>query len=189
MFYAREARRSFHTAWTHLCHKPVGGADRDSAVQQPYLPPQQAGAVLFWPPQSSLAQEGQMSICLRRREFIAALGGAASWPLAARAQQDRRVRRVGALMPFAETDRGGRRAIQSFREGLADLGWIEGRNLRIDVGWAGPYAAGQRSHALAAHSRRSAISPGGELGSVLCSDSAGRGRKTPRRLMPSMGTG
>ena len=88
-----------------------------------------------------------MSICLRRREFIAGLGGAAAWPLAARAQQGERVRRVGALMPFAETDRGGRRAIQSFREGLTNLGWIEGRNLRIDVGWAGPYAAGQRSHA------------------------------------------
>ena len=88
-----------------------------------------------------------MSIYLRRRKFIAALGGVASWPLAAAAQQDRRVRRVGALMPFAETDRGGRRAIQSFREGLTNLGWIEGRNLRIDVGWAGPYAAGQRSHA------------------------------------------
>ena len=84
---------------------------------------------------------------IRRRNFITLLGGAAAWPLAARAQQDGRVRRIGALMPFAETDRGGLRAIQSFREGLADLDWIEGRNLRIDVGWAGPYAAGQRSHA------------------------------------------
>jgi putative ABC transport system substrate-binding protein len=65
----------------------------------------------------------------------------------ARAQQRERVRRVSALMPFAETDRGGQRAIQSFREGLADLGWIEGRNLRIDVGWAGPEAEPQRSHA------------------------------------------
>ena len=82
-----------------------------------------------------------------RRTFIAAIGIAAAWPVVARAQQDRRVARVGALMPFAETDRGGTRAIQSFREGLADLGWIEGRNLRIDVGWAGPYAAAQRSHA------------------------------------------
>ena len=78
---------------------------------------------------------------MRRREFIAGLGGAAAWPLAARAQQGDRVGRVGALMPFAETDRGGQRAVQSFRAGLADLGWIEGRNLRIDVGWAGPYAA------------------------------------------------
>jgi len=76
-----------------------------------------------------------------RRTFIAAIGIAAAWPVVARAQQDRRVARVGALMPFAETDRGGTRAIQSFREGLADLGWIEGRNLRID------YAAAQRSHA------------------------------------------
>jgi len=82
-----------------------------------------------------------------RRTFIAAIGIAAAWPVVARAQQDRRVARVGALMPFAETDRGGTRAIQSFREGLADLGWIEGRNLRIDVGWTGPYAAAQRSHA------------------------------------------
>jgi putative ABC transport system substrate-binding protein len=85
---------------------------------------------------------------MRRREFMTLLGGAAAaWPLAARAQQDRRMGRVGALMPFAETDRGGQRAIQSFREGLADLGGIEGRNLRIDVGWAGPDAAPQRSHA------------------------------------------
>jgi putative ABC transport system substrate-binding protein len=86
---------------------------------------------------------------MRRREFITLLGSAAaSWPLAARAQQGDRVRRVGVLMPFAETDRDGRRPIQTFRQGLADLGWIEGRNLRIDVGWAGgPDAAAQRSHA------------------------------------------
>ena len=83
-----------------------------------------------------------------RRTFIAAIGIAAAWPVVARAQQDRRVARVGALMPFAETDRDGRRPIQTFRQGLADLGWIEGRNLRIDVGWAGgPDAAAQRSHA------------------------------------------
>jgi putative ABC transport system substrate-binding protein len=73
-----------------------------------------------------------------RREFIALLGGAAAWPLGARAQQGDRVRRVGALMPFAETDRGGRQAIQSFREGLTNLGWIEGRNLRIAASmWVG----------------------------------------------------
>jgi putative tryptophan/tyrosine transport system substrate-binding protein len=84
---------------------------------------------------------------MRRREFISLLGGAAVGPIAARAQQPDRVRRVGVLMPFAETDRDGQRPIQTFRQGLADLGWIEGRNLRIDVGWAGPDAAAQRSHA------------------------------------------
>ena len=75
---------------------------------------------------------------INRREFITLLSGAAAWPHSARAQQGDRVRRVGALMPFAETDRGGRRAIQSFREGLTNLGWIEGRNLRIAASrWVG----------------------------------------------------
>jgi putative ABC transport system substrate-binding protein len=86
---------------------------------------------------------------LKRREFIALLGGAAAgvWPLGATAQQDGRVRRVGVLMPFVEGDRDGRGPIQTFRQGLSDLGWVESRNLRIDVGWAGPSAAAQRSHA------------------------------------------
>jgi putative ABC transport system substrate-binding protein len=84
---------------------------------------------------------------MKRREFITLVGGAAAWPLAASAQQDGRVRHVGVLMPFAEADRDGRGPIQSFRQGLADLGWIEGRNVRILVGWAGPDAAAQRHHA------------------------------------------
>src|SRR5262245_55635002 len=90
-------------------------------------------------------REGQMNI--RRRQFIAALGGAAAWPLAAGAQQDGRLRRVGALMPFAERDRDGQAPIQRFRQGLSDLGWFEGQNLGIDVAWAGPTAAAQRTHA------------------------------------------
>jgi putative tryptophan/tyrosine transport system substrate-binding protein len=84
---------------------------------------------------------------IKRRQFIAGLGSAAAWPVVARAQQGDHVRRIGVLMPFAETDRDGRRPIQTFRQGLADLGWIEGRNLRIDVGWAGPDEARQRRHA------------------------------------------
>jgi putative ABC transport system substrate-binding protein len=79
-----------------------------------------------------------MRICLRRREFIAALGGAAvAWPLAARAQQDTRMRRVGVLMAFAEADAEGQARFQAFRQGLADLGWVEGRNLRLDIRWSG----------------------------------------------------
>jgi ABC-type uncharacterized transport system substrate-binding protein len=74
---------------------------------------------------------------MRRREFITLLGGAAAtWPLAARAQQPYRMRRVGALMGFAESDREGQIFIAAFREGLHNLGWTEGRNIRFDTRWA-----------------------------------------------------
>jgi putative ABC transport system substrate-binding protein len=79
-----------------------------------------------------------MSICLRRREFIAGLGGvAAAWPLAARAQQGERMRRVGVLWPQAEADPDSQsRMIPSLRQALKDLSWIEGRNLRLDFPFA-----------------------------------------------------
>src|SRR5437667_304373 len=75
---------------------------------------------------------------LRRREFIALLGGAAvAWPLAARAQQDQRVRHIGVLMgDFPENNPEARAVIAAFREGLQKLGWTEGRNIRIDTRWA-----------------------------------------------------
>jgi putative ABC transport system substrate-binding protein len=57
------------------------------------------------------------------------------------------MRQVGVLMPFAEGNRDGQAPMQIFRQGLADLGWIEGRNVHVDVHWAGPSAASQRSHA------------------------------------------
>ena len=66
-----------------------------------------------------------MSICLRRREFIAALGGAAAWPFAARAQQGR-VRRIGVLMAYDEDDPEGKARISAFTQALAGLGWTEG---------------------------------------------------------------
>ena len=84
-----------------------------------------------------LVWESQMSICLRRREFIAALGGAAAWPLAARAQQGDRVRRIGVLMPYDENDPLGNRRVSAFTQALADLGWTDGRNLRLDLRWGG----------------------------------------------------
>src|SRR5215470_7450770 len=74
---------------------------------------------------------------MRRREFIAGLGGAAAWPLAARAQLGDRVRRIGVLMPGDENDREGEAARSAFAQGLADLGWTVGRNLRMDVRSAG----------------------------------------------------
>ena len=74
---------------------------------------------------------------MRRREFIAGLCSAAAWPLAARAQQGERVRRIGMLMRGDETDRASRR-VSRFTQALADLGWTDGRNVRMDLrGWGG----------------------------------------------------
>ena len=69
-----------------------------------------------------------MSICLRRREFIGLFGGAAAWPVAARAQQGDRIRRIGVLVPFDETDPWYKPRLSAFTQALADLGWTEGRN-------------------------------------------------------------
>ena len=72
---------------------------------------------------------------MNRREFITLLGGAVAWPLAARAQQGNRVRRIGVLMGFDENDPLSRLSV--FMQALADLGWTDGRNVRIDLRWAG----------------------------------------------------
>ncbi|HJZ34225.1 MAG TPA: ABC transporter substrate-binding protein [Hyphomicrobiaceae bacterium] len=72
---------------------------------------------------------------LRRREFITLLGGAAAWPLAARAQQGERVRRVGVLAYWAADDAEGRARLAAFTQALNQLGWSEGRNLRTDTRW------------------------------------------------------
>ena len=75
---------------------------------------------------------------MRRREFITLLGGAAAaWPIAAGAQQGERVRRIGVLVPFGESDPVLRTRVTVFRDALAELGWVEGRNLRVDYRWAG----------------------------------------------------
>jgi putative tryptophan/tyrosine transport system substrate-binding protein len=75
---------------------------------------------------------------MQRREFITLLGGGAAavgaWPLTARAQQGERMRPIGVLMGYAESDREGQAFIAAFREGLQKLGWTEGRNIRIDLG-------------------------------------------------------
>jgi putative ABC transport system substrate-binding protein len=79
-----------------------------------------------------------MRICLRRREFIAGLGGAAvAWPLAAGAQQGDRVRRIGVLMQYDENDPMAKTMVSAFTQALAGLGWTDGRNLRIDLRWSG----------------------------------------------------
>jgi len=69
---------------------------------------------------------------MRRREFIALIGStAASWPPIARAQQSERVRRIGVLMGYPENDLEGPAFYAAFREGLEQLGWVEGRNIRF----------------------------------------------------------
>ena len=73
---------------------------------------------------------------MRRREFIAALGGAAAgWPLTARAQQREPIRRIGVLMNLARDDPEGQARNAAFLQGLQQLGWSDGRNLRIDTRW------------------------------------------------------
>ena len=75
---------------------------------------------------------------MRRREFIALLGSVtAAWPLAALAQQPAGIRRLGVLLNLSENDAEAQRLVKVFREGLAQLGWTDGRNLRIDYRWAG----------------------------------------------------
>jgi putative ABC transport system substrate-binding protein len=70
---------------------------------------------------------------MRRREFIAGLGGAAAWPVVAQAQQGDRVRRIGMLMQLDETDPVAKTYISAFTQALAGLGWTDGRNVRIDL--------------------------------------------------------
>jgi putative tryptophan/tyrosine transport system substrate-binding protein len=74
---------------------------------------------------------------VRRRQFIAGLGGAAAWPLAARAQQPDRVRRIGVLMGFNDSDPEGSLWLSRFTRELSGLGWADGRNAQIEVRWGG----------------------------------------------------
>jgi putative ABC transport system substrate-binding protein len=71
---------------------------------------------------------------MKRRTFIAGLGSAAAWPLAARAQQGDRVRRIGVLMNAAATETEFQANLAAFTQGLGQLGWTEGQNLHIGIG-------------------------------------------------------
>jgi putative ABC transport system substrate-binding protein len=72
---------------------------------------------------------------VKRREFITLLGGAAAWPLAADAQEPQRMRRIGVLMNAAAADPEGRARLAAFLQELQQLGWTDGRNVRIDTRW------------------------------------------------------
>jgi putative ABC transport system substrate-binding protein len=84
---------------------------------------------------------------MRRRQFITLVGGAAAWPLAARAQQPDRMRQIGVLLPAAADDRDYQTWIGAFLQALALLGWTIGRNVRIDTRWATANADDIRRHA------------------------------------------
>ena len=85
---------------------------------------------------------------MKRREFITLLGGAAAaWPLAARAQQPERMRRIGVLMSLAADDPEGQARVAAFLQGLQQLGWTDGRNVRIDTRWGAGDADRSRKYA------------------------------------------
>jgi ABC-type uncharacterized transport system substrate-binding protein len=89
-----------------------------------------------------------MTPCIGRRDFITLLGGAAAaWPLAARAQQGERVRLVGVLMNLGADDGEGQARLSAFRQGLQELGWTEGRNIRIEPRWAAGNLSDARRYA------------------------------------------
>jgi putative ABC transport system substrate-binding protein len=73
---------------------------------------------------------------MRRRDFITVIAGAATWPIAARAQAPREPKRIGVLLPFAESDTSAQARLAALREGLQKAGWVEGRNVRLEVRWA-----------------------------------------------------
>src|SRR5258707_10068073 len=84
---------------------------------------------------------------MKRRDFITLLGGATVWPLAARAQQSERVRRIGLLLTTAADDPEGQARIAALLQMLQPLGWTVGRNVRIDYRWSAADAANTRKYA------------------------------------------
>jgi len=84
---------------------------------------------------------------MKRREFITLLGGAAAWPLVARAQQPERMRHIGVLLPAPADDSDYQPWVDAFRQSLQELGWMDGRNVRIDIHWATINPAGIRKQA------------------------------------------
>jgi len=84
---------------------------------------------------------------MRRREFIVVIGGAAAWPLAARAQQPERMQRIGVLMALPANDAEGQARVAAFLQGLQELGWSVGRNVIVDFRWSAGNSADARKYA------------------------------------------
>jgi putative ABC transport system substrate-binding protein len=90
-----------------------------------------------------------MASHIGRREFLATLGGAAAaWPLEVRAQQAERMRRIGALMPFTADDAEGKAIVAALQQGLQELGWTDGHNIRVEYRWGGRNVERTRAYAV-----------------------------------------
>jgi putative tryptophan/tyrosine transport system substrate-binding protein len=122
---------------------------------------------------------------MKRREFISLLGGTtAAWPLVARAQQPDRMRRIGVLMGGAESDPVNQTRLAAFLDGLQQLGWTDGRNVRIDIRW--PAASADRNRTYAAE--LVGLAPDVILASASASVAAlQQASSQPRRAMSAIG--
>src|SRR5262245_66695004 len=99
---------------------------------------------------------------MRRRDFITLIGGAAvAWPLAAHAQQGERTRRIGVITNFSADDPAPQPRLAAFVEGLQELGWTDGRNVRIDIRWSTGDAERTRRDMAARVALASDLIPGG----------------------------
>src|SRR5262249_27723593 len=93
-------------------------------------------------------RRGHMASYIGRRKFLATLGGAAAaWPLAAGAQHADRMRRIGVLIPTASDDQRYQASLAAFLQGLQQLGWTDGRNVRVDTRWGALNADLMRKYA------------------------------------------
>ena len=106
---------------------------------------------------------------MRRREFISLIGGVTAWPLMARAQQREQMRRIGVLMSQAADDPLLQGRAKAFQQGLQQLGWTDGRNVRIDYRWAAGNVENSRKYAaeLVALAPDVILAVGGATGPVL----------------------
>jgi len=114
---------------------------------------------------------------MRRRTFITLLGGTAvAWPLGARAQQPERMRRIGVLMSYAEDNPVGQARLTAFLEGLRQLGWADGRNVRIDTRWGAGDASLTRTYA------RELVAPGPDVVMAVSSGAVAPLREVTRSV-------
>ena len=109
---------------------------------------------------------------MKRREFITLLGGATAWPLTARAQQTEQMRRMGVLM-IGGDDSAQRPSVVSIEQRLRDLGWIEGRNIRIDVRWSDGDLDKAKSHAKALAESSNIIVTQGAIATKIAQEQTG----------------